>query len=81
MIKIGKHDKRPFCIAYTHPSMGVTKCCLKNADWVLGNLPAWKLKMGIKVFPVCRDHIAKTLINLGDAADDITFDVIFVDKD
>ncbi len=81
MIKIKKGDAYPFCVAFTHPAMGVTVCCKKTAHLVFSNLPAHLVKSGVKTFPVCRDHIGRTLINLGDGVDDIRMDIIVPDKD
>lgn len=81
MIKVKKSDTHPFCIAYTHPSMGTTVCCKKSAHLVLSNLPTWLVKTGVTTYPVCRDHIGRVLINLGDAVDDIRMDIIVPDKD
>lgn len=69
-------DTRPRCVAFVHRAMGTMDICGKYADWVLTGA---SLHAGTK--PVCRDCVAKVLINTGDGIDDISFDAIVIVKD
>jgi hypothetical protein len=59
--------------------MGTMTTCKKYADWLVANVPNHhNYKHG--AMPVCRDCVAKILINAGDKIDDITFDIIHIKK-
>jgi hypothetical protein len=58
--------------------MGDISLCGKFADWLVTGTPTVNYKYGAK--PICRDCIAKTLINLGDAIDGVSFDIIIIAK-
>lgn len=70
-------DTRPRCVAFVHPTMGSMTTCKKYADWLIANVPNHD-KFG--AMPVCRDCVAKVLINAGDGIDDVTFDIILIKK-
>jgi hypothetical protein len=72
-------DTRPRCVAFVHPTMGTMTTCKKFADWLVSGVPHHdNYKYG--AMPVCRDCVAKTLINSGDAIDNISFDIIHIKK-
>jgi hypothetical protein len=69
-MKTYKPGNRPRCVAFVHPSIGVMTTCKKMADWIIS--PDNRA--------VCRDCVAKCLINYGDKIDGISFDIIIVTK-
>jgi hypothetical protein len=72
-------DNRPRCVAFVHPTMGAMTTCKKYADWLIANVPNnYNDRFGAK--PVCRDCVAKVIINAGDNADNLVFDTVVVVK-
>lgn len=70
---------RPRCVAFVHRFMGDISLCGKFADWLVHNVPHHK-NYKYDGMPVCRDCIAKALINTGDGIDNVTFDGILITK-
>ena len=76
-VKTFTADTRPRCVAWVHPTMGSMTTCKKFADWLVSGVPN---RYNNDAMPVCRDCVAKVLINSGDAIDNITFDTVLVVK-
>ena len=71
-------NNRPRCTAFVHRFMGDISLCGKFADWLVTGTRLVNYKYGAK--PLCRDCVAKDLINLGDAIDGVSFDIITIVK-